>query len=94
MIWVSAHISPNRSASSFSVTDNGIGFDMRYADKIFNVFQRLHGQNEYQGTGIGLATCRKIVERHNGEIRTESTEGEGSVFRIYLPIVQNQKNEA
>ena len=83
----------NREHLEIKVTDNGIGFDMRFAEKIFNVFQRLHGQNEYAGTGIGLATCRKIVERHLGEIHADSVEGEGSVFSIFIPVLQNQKDE-
>lgn len=68
------------------VEDNGIGFDEKYLDRIFNVFQRLHGRSEYEGTGIGLAICRKIVERHNGSISAQSTPGQGSRFIVILPI--------
>jgi PAS domain S-box-containing protein len=68
------------------VEDNGIGFDEKYLDRIFNVFQRLHGRSEYEGTGIGLAICRKIVERHNGSIWAQSTPGQGSRFIVTLPI--------
>jgi PAS domain S-box-containing protein len=68
------------------IADNGIGFDMKYADRIFGIFQRLHGRNEYEGTGIGLATCRKICERHSGAIRAESAPGEGAAFFMRLPI--------
>ncbi|MGH8000639.1 MAG: sensor histidine kinase, partial [Brasilonema sp.] len=68
------------------VEDNGIGFDEKYLDRIFNIFQRLHGRSEYEGTGIGLAICRKIVERHNGSISAQSTPGQGSRFIIILPI--------
>jgi PAS domain S-box-containing protein len=68
------------------VEDNGIGFDEKYLDKIFQPFQRLHGRDEYPGTGIGLAICRKIVERHKGTISAKSTPGKGSTFIITLPV--------
>ncbi|MBK9419687.1 MAG: MCP four helix bundle domain-containing protein [Flavobacteriales bacterium] len=71
-----------------TVQDNGIGFEEIYLDRIFNVFQRLHGRNEYEGTGMGLAICRKIVERHGGTITARSVLGEGSTFVVRLPIVQ------
>ena len=67
------------------VADNGIGFDEKYLDRIFAVFQRLHGHESYEGTGIGLAVCRKIVERHGGSITARSKAGEGSTFIITLP---------
>lgn len=70
------------------VEDNGIGFDEAYSDKIFKVFQRLHGRGEFEGTGIGLAICRKIVERHGGTIQARSTLGEGSKFIFSLPARQ------
>lgn len=70
------------------VTDNGIGFDEKYLDRIFTVFQRLHGRNEYEGTGVGLAICRKIAERHSGLITARSKPGEGTTFIIVLPIKQ------
>ncbi len=72
-----------------TVEDNGIGFDNKYADRIFGVFYRLHGQNEYEGTGIGLAICKKIVERHNGKIFAEGVPNVGATFTIVLPVNQN-----
>ena len=68
--------------------DNGIGFDMQYHDKIFEIFQRLHSREEYQGTGIGLATCRKIVERHNGTLTAESAVGAGATVIATFPANQ------
>lgn len=68
------------------ISDNGIGFKEKYLDRIFTVFQRLHARDEFPGTGMGLALCRKIVERHNGQITAESKPGEGSTFIITLPV--------
>jgi light-regulated signal transduction histidine kinase (bacteriophytochrome) len=70
------------------VEDNGIGFDEKYLDRIFSPFQRLHGRNEYPGTGMGLAICRKIVERHGGSITANSAPEHGSTFIVTLPIKQ------
>jgi signal transduction histidine kinase len=69
-----------------SVVDNGIGFEQEYADKIFSPFQRLHGRDEYKGTGIGLAVCRRIMERHKGSISAISQLGQGATFIIKLPM--------
>lgn len=75
------------------IADNGIGFDEKYKLQIFTIFQRLHGRNEYEGTGIGLATCRKIVERHNGDIDAESAPGQGATFVITLPRTHPKSRE-
>jgi signal transduction histidine kinase len=69
-----------------SVEDNGIGFNEKYLDRIFIVFQRLHGKSDFEGTGIGLAVVRKIVERHGGTITARSTLGQGSTFIVTLPV--------
>ncbi len=69
------------------VEDNGIGFDEKYLDRIFTVFQRLHGRGDYEGSGVGLAVCRKIVERHRGQITAQSVPDEGTKFIITLPIL-------
>ena len=77
-----------------TVTDNGIGFDNHYADKIFTIFQRLHTREKYEGTGIGLAITKKIIERHNGIITADSKEGMGTTFIITLPLKQHAENKA
>lgn len=83
-----------RPGFRLSVRDNGIGFDEKYRERIFDVFQRLHGRDEYEGTGVGLAICRKIAERHGGSITAHSREGEGATFVVFLPAGQNHTREA
>ncbi len=69
-----------------TVTDNGIGFEEQYLEKIFIIFQRLHGRAAYEGSGIGLAICKKIVDRHHGIITAKSQLNKGSTFVVYLPV--------
>jgi PAS domain S-box-containing protein len=80
------------SAYEIRVTDNGIGFEEKYLDRIFTIFQRLHGRFEYEGTGIGLAVCRKIVDRHGGLITAQSSMGNGATFIVTLPAQQKMEN--
>jgi PAS domain S-box-containing protein len=76
---------PPGEACEIRVEDNGIGFDGKYLDRMFMPFQRLHGRSEYEGVGMGLAICRKIIERHGGNITAESTPGTGSTFILTIP---------
>ena len=75
------------------VTDNGIGFDEKYAERIFTMFERLHGRGKYEGTGIGLAICRRIAERHGGTIIARSTPGQGATFVVTLPVKQREESD-
>jgi PAS domain S-box-containing protein len=88
-ISVQASVDTQARRCELRVEDNGIGFDEKYVDRIFNLFQRLHGQGKYQGTGIGLAICRKIVERHGGAITARSKPGQGTTFFVTLPLEQH-----
>lgn len=80
----------SQSEIELIVKDNGIGFDMGNAHQLFKPFHRLHGRSEYEGTGMGLAICRKIVELHGGTISAQSVPGEGSTFTVTLPKVHHQ----
>jgi signal transduction histidine kinase len=77
-----------RAAARVWFRDNGVGFDPRHADRIFAIFQRLHTRQQFEGTGVGLAICRRIVERHGGSIRADGRVGEGATFEVVLPLRQ------
>ena len=78
-------LSADQNYLQITVADNGIGFDQKFSDQIFVIFQRLHGKNEYEGTGIGLALCKKIAENHKGIVYGECKEGSGAQFHVILP---------
>lgn len=94
-VTISANIIEDTSVSKIgktceiTISDNGIGFDQKYSDRIFTIFQRLHGRHEYEGTGIGLAICKKIIDRHGGLITAKSQPDKGATFVVLLPIKQS-----
>ncbi|MZH02325.1 MAG: hypothetical protein F3745_02680 [Nitrospinae bacterium] len=89
VVYISSQIN-NDGNMDIKVEDNGIGFDEKYKDRIFLLFQRLHGKSSYEGTGIGLSICKRIVDHHHGFITVNSSPGEGAVFRVVLPAKQNR----
>jgi PAS domain S-box-containing protein len=89
-----AEPTPDDQICEISVEDNGIGFEEKYTDKIFAMFQRLHGRSEYEGTGVGLAVCRRITDRHSGTITAKSKLGEGATFIIRLPVHQAKQAQS
>lgn len=88
---LSPQLEDNRRWCCLRFADQGIGFEAQYAERVFSLFQRLHSREEYSGTGIGLALCRKIIGRHGGTITAQSNPGEGAVFIIFLPMTQAVK---
>jgi signal transduction histidine kinase len=86
VIEISAKVADN--VAEITVSDNGIGFNPAHSEKIFHAFSRLHSKDRYEGTGLGLALCKKIVERHHGTIRADGKENEGSTFTVTLPLSQ------
>jgi PAS domain S-box-containing protein len=94
VVRVGAEQNESESTVMLTVSDNGIGFEQIYLDRIFEVFQRLHGRQEYEGTGMGLAICRKIVVRHGGTITAESEPGKGSTFIVTLPRQHREEENA
>jgi signal transduction histidine kinase len=81
----------HNGTAEITVRDNGIGFDPQYSDRIFRVFERLHGRSEYDGTGIGLALCRKIAERHGGTVVADGVPNAGATFTVAIPVAQRTR---
>jgi signal transduction histidine kinase len=77
----------DKTYHKFSISDNGIGFDPQYTERIFELFQRLHDKHEYPGTGLGLAICKKVIENHKGFIAASASPGSGATFTVYLPVL-------
>ena len=90
VVRVSAEV--QGATAIFAVADNGIGMDPAQAERIFQPFHRLHGEDEYPGTGIGLAVCERIVEQHGGRIWAQSAPGQGSTFRFTLPVAGHRRS--
>src|SRR5690606_13641119 len=84
------HVNGSSNYHHIMVEDNGIGFDSKYTNEIFQVFKRPHSYHEYEGTGVGLSICKKIVEKHNGTITAKSEPGKGATFEIWLPEKQGK----
>ena len=93
-IGIDWHMHEKGGSRSFLivVTDNGIGFDPDYNELIFETFSRLNSKDRFDGTGLGLSLCRKIVERHNGSIRADGRKGEGAIFTIEIPVVEHKRS--
>ena len=83
-----ANLSPGLDYVKLECRDNGIGFKPEYAEQIFHIFQRLHRKSEYEGTGIGLAMCKKIALNHNGDINAKGSSENGAVLNVFLPVKQ------
>jgi light-regulated signal transduction histidine kinase (bacteriophytochrome) len=90
IIRIHADCSPQDSECEICINDNGIGFEEKYLERIFKPFHRLHGKDEYEGVGMGLAICSKVIEHHRGTITAKSTPGSGSTFIVTLPVDGDQ----
>ena len=92
-VEIKAKVTEEENGEKFchiTVSDNGIGFDEKYRDRIFDVFQKLHPREAYKGTGVGLSLCQRIARRHGGHISAESTPGEGTSFTVTIPLRQQK----